>query len=346
MALSFWLETAGGLAPRPSLDGSADVDVAVLGAGYTGLWTAYELLRREPSLRVAVVERAYAGFGASGRNGGWCSSDLSLGLGGLTRRFGRDGARALQLAMFDTVDEIGRVCAAEGIDVQYEKGGMLLVARGRHQLADLEAAHQEYVAAGFGDRFTLLDAAQVHERVRVADVEAGIATDECAVVHPGRLVRGLAAAVERRGGVIYEDTPVTRFDTGSAPRLHTPEGVIHARTIVLAGEAYLTQFRRLHRRLLPVYSLIVVTEPVDDALWDEIGWRRRECLASMRLTVDYFSRTADGRIVVGGRGAPYHYGSRIKDEYDRHAPTHEMLRGTARSWFPALRGVRFTHAWG
>jgi glycine/D-amino acid oxidase-like deaminating enzyme len=121
---------------------------------------------------------------------------------------------------------------------------------------------------------------------------------------------------------------------------------VSAGTVVLAGEAYLTRLRSLHRQLIPVYSLIVLTEPLPADVWAAIGWERSELLASYRLSVDYLSRTADGRILFGGRGAPYRFGSPIRDAYDRHAPTHEMLRGMARAWFPPLRDARFTHAWG
>jgi glycine/D-amino acid oxidase-like deaminating enzyme len=121
---------------------------------------------------------------------------------------------------------------------------------------------------------------------------------------------------------------------------------VRARTIVLAGEAYLARLGKLRRQLLPIYSLIVLTEPLSEERWEGIGWEGRECVASNRYTVDYLSRTEDGRILFGGRGAPYHYGSRIQDEYDRHGPTHQTLRSTARDWFPALEGARFTHAWG
>lgn len=344
---SFWLETAGDdLTPRPALEGAIDCDVAILGAGTTGLWTAYYLLARRPALRVAVVESEIAGFGASGRNGGWCSSKLNIGLDVLAERHGKEAAGALQMAMYDAVDEIGRVCRAEGLDAQYAKGGALFLARGPHQLPML----REYAATldehGFGDRHRLLDAAQTVERIRVRGALGAIEFPTYATVHPGRLVRGLARAVERRGGTIYEQSPVTEFESGDAPRLRTARGEARAGLIVLAGEAYLTRFPALHRKLLPIYSLIVLTEPLSDRQWSSIGWRARECVASFRLSVDYLSRTADGRILFGGRGAPYHFGSAIRDEYDRDPPTHDMLRRMARDWFPELETARFTHAWG
>jgi glycine/D-amino acid oxidase-like deaminating enzyme len=344
---SFWLETAGEeLIPRPALEGTERADVAILGAGFTGLWTAYYLLKNDPSLRVVVLEGEVAGFGASGRNGAWCGSGFPVTPGELARRFGREAARGLIIEMRSTVDEVGRVAEAEGIDARYFRGGMLRVARGPGQLPAVRAAREAYRALGLGDDYRVLDAEETDRRVRITGAEGAFYNPHCATVHPGRLVRGLARAVERLGGRIFERSAVVDYETGVSPRLVTARGEIHAGTIVLAGEAYLTRFREMRRQVLPLYSLIVLTEPLSAAQWEEIGWEGRECVGSNRYTVDYLSRTADGRILFGGRGAPYHFGSRIKDEYDRHGPTHEMLRRTAREWFPALEGVRFTHAWG
>jgi len=344
---SFWLETAGeDLIPRPALEGSERADVAILGAGFTGLWTAYYLLKNDPSLRVVVLEGEIAGFGASGRNGAWCGSGFPVSPGELARRFGREAARGLIFEMQSTVSEVGRVAEAEGIDAQYFRGGMFRVARGSSQLPAVHAAHEAYHALGLGDDYRVLDAEETNRRVRITGAKGALYSPHCASVHPGRLVRGLAWAVERLGGTIFERSPVVGYETGGSPRFATAHGEVRAGTIVLAGEAYLTQFHELRRKLLPIYSLIVLTEPLSEAQWEEIGWEGRECVASNRYSVDYLSRTADGRILFGGRGAPYHYGSRIKDEYDRHAPTHEMLRRAAKSWFPALGDARFTHAWG
>jgi glycine/D-amino acid oxidase-like deaminating enzyme len=146
--------------------------------------------------------------------------------------------------------------------------------------------------------------------------------------------------------MIFEGTPVIDFKPGALPRLVTPNGDVRARTIVLAGEAYLAQLRPLHRQSLPVYSLIVLTEPISDALWAEIGWHGNECIASARYTIDYLSRTTDGRILFGGRGAPYHYGSRIDDTFDRHGSTHQTLKEMVFKWFPMLDGIKFSHEWG
>ncbi len=347
--VSFWLETAGDLTPRPPLDGTTECDVAILGAGYTGLWTAYYLLKRQPGLRVVIAESEIAGFGASGRNGAWCAPDLNISMERLARLHGEDAARRIQQATYDAVDEVGRVAAAEGIDSGFHKGGELIVALGPHHVPAIEGAFREYERFGFGERYRLLDAAGVADKVRIAGAVAGLWSGSAAIVHPGRLARGLAALVERIGARIVERTPVTDFRgavAGAPAALVTPRGEIRAPVIVLAGEAYLTRLPKLHRQLVPLYSLIVLTEPIDEARWDEIGWTGREVVASARLSIDYLSRTADGRILFGGRGAPYRLGSPITDAYDRHGPTHEMLRGFVRTWFPMLRDVQFTHAWG
>ncbi len=233
---SFWLETAGDdLTPRPPLDGSVAVDVAILGAGLTGLWTAYYLRRRRPSFRIAVVEAEIAGFGASGRNGGWCSPRFSVSPSVLRERVGRDAARAVFQTMRDTVDEVGRVLAEEGIDAHFAKGGSLRVALGPHQLQDLRDTQAAFEALGMRERYQMLDAAQTAARVRVAGAVAGLYNPDCAVVHPGRLVRGLARAVERRGATIYEQTQVADFVEGSSPRLVTTRGDVRAQVVVLAS---------------------------------------------------------------------------------------------------------------
>ncbi len=346
---SFWLETCGDdLTPRPRLEGTIDVDVAILGAGFTGLWTAYYLLQREPSAKVVILEQKIAGFGASGRNGGWLYPGFPVSLGELASRYGVETARAIHYAMRATVDEVERVLREEGIDAHFHRGGVLRLARGIHQVPALEETARTLERLGITDYAEWLSAEAVRERIRVTNAVAGLYSSHGAVIHPGRLVRGLARAVERRGATIFEETPVIEFRGGIRPVFRTPYGDVRARVLVLAGEAYLSQLRQLHRALIPIYSLIVLTEPIPDELWKELGWSNRELLSSQRLTVDYLQRTADGRIMFGGRGAPYRFGSRIADAFDRHGPTHEMLRQMCYEWFPALRlhGIRFTHAWG
>jgi glycine/D-amino acid oxidase-like deaminating enzyme len=352
-SVSFWLETCGDdLAARPALDGSIDADVAILGAGYTGLWTAYYLSRADPSLRIVILEREVAGFGASGRNGAWCAPGLNISLTRLERLHGRDAARRTWLAVHDAVAEVGRVAGREGIDIGWRRGGELQVARGPHEAPALEQALRELERFDLADGVELLDAASLDDRVRVAGATGALYHRDAAALQPARLARGLARLVERMGATLHERTAVTDFrprrgpGPAGRPALVTATGEVRAEAIVLAGEAYLTELTRLHRVLIPVWSLIVLTEPLPDDVWATIGWDGHELLGSPRHTVIYLSRTSDGRILFGGRGAPYAYGSRIREAYDQHPPTHAMLRDLARMWFPVLREARFTHAWG
>jgi glycine/D-amino acid oxidase-like deaminating enzyme len=346
-SVSYWLETSGDdLTPRPPLDGSVAVDVAILGAGYTGLWTAYSLLERDPSLRILIAEREIAGFGASGRNGAWCTSGFGAGPDLLTRRYGRAAARAVHDAMVDTVDEVGRVVSTERIDADYQKDGELSLAIGNHQLPALDAVQRSYDRLGVPEFAHRLDRAAATERLAVAGLVGGIWLPATAAVHPGRLVRGLARAVERKGATIVEHTAVKDVSTGARPALETNRGTVHADVVVLAGESYLAGLPRYRRALLPIYSLIVLTEPLSDAQLAEIRWTHRAVVHSQALTVDYLSRTRDGRVLFGGRGAPYHYGSAIRPDFDRHDVTHQRLRHAIVEWFPSLADVRTTHAWG
>jgi glycine/D-amino acid oxidase-like deaminating enzyme len=350
-SVSYWLETCGDdLTPRAPLDGSTSADVAILGGGYTGLWTAYYLLKQRPDLRVTILEREICGFGASGRNGAWCAPGLNISLGRLRKLHGHDAARRTYQAVFDAIDEIGAVARSEAIGIDWRRGGELEVARGPHETPGLAGSLRVLERFGFGDRYQLLDAAALGDRVRIEGATGALYTPDAAAIQPAKLARGLARTVERMGATIHEQTEVVdyrpRRDAHGSPALVTARGTVTADAVVLAGEAYLTRLPRLHRALIPIWSLIVLTEPLPDEAWAKIGWQHHELIGSPRYTVVYLSRTADGRLLFGGRGAPYRFGSPIRDEFDRHDHTHEMLRGLAREWFPILRDFKFTHAWG
>ncbi len=345
--VSYWLESCGDdLTPRESLDGSIDVDVAILGAGYTGLWTAYYLQQQDPSLSIAIVEREIVGFGASGRNGAWCTSGFGAGPSLLTKRYSVQVATAVHDAMVDTVAEVGRVCEAEGIDAQFQRDGEFLLARGPHQIDALDSVMREYDQIGRGDFCRRMNATEASEFLNVQGIAGAVHQPASAAIHPGRLVRGLARVVESRGARIFERTSAIKYTEGVNPILHTDNGDVRAKVVVLAGESYLSEFPKLHRQVMPVYSLIVLTEPLSGSQLEEINWTHRSVVHSASLLVDYLSRTADGRILFGGRGAPYHWGSKIRPEFDNHEPTHQRLRETFTEWFPQLGEMKFTHAWG
>ena len=345
---SFWLEHSGDdLTPRAPLDGSITVDIAILGAGFTGLWTAYHLLQRDPSLKVAVLEAEIAGFGASGRNGGWCFAGFPISPSQLTERYGRDTARAISLAMYDSVDDVGSVSEREGIDAHYAKGGELEIARAQHELEHIEEMYEEFRAIGLEDHYELFDAGQTAERIQVAGAVGSFWNREGAAIQPARLARGLARAVERHGGTIYEQTRVLDFMPGPpAPIFHTERGDVTARVIVLAGEAYLAEQPKMRRRILPITSHIVITEPLSDDIWAEIGWERREVVGGFGTEGGYLNHTADGRIAFGPYRSHYPFRSKISDEINLQPDIFEHGRRAAQSWFPMLEGVEFTHSWG
>lgn len=317
------------LAPRPPLDGDTEVDVAIVGAGFTGLWTAYHLLRGDPGLRVLVVERQIAGFGASGRNGGWCSALFPASEAALTRRHGRAAALAMGAAMRDTVDEVGKAVAAEGIACDWVKGGTVALARTPVQLRRARAE------PGF------VPAAEAAALVGATRVLGASYTPDCARIQPARLVRGLARAVERRGGRIVEATTATAV---GPRRVATDRGVVTAGTVVRATEAWSAQLTP--RSVVPVYSLIVATRPMPAAFWDAAGLAGGQTFTDHRHLIVYGQRTADDRLVFGGRGAPYHWRSRIAPAFDRDERVFAGLRAAARDLFPALRPADFSHAWG
>jgi glycine/D-amino acid oxidase-like deaminating enzyme len=343
---SLWLDLLDDdpLLPRPALPGRLEVDVAIVGAGYTGLWTAYYLRRADPRLRVAVLEREVAGFGASGRNGGWCSAFVAVNRRKLARRAAREATIALQREMFHTVDEVGRVAADEGIDCHWVKAGALQLATYPVQLARLAAGVERARRWGMGEADQrLLGRDEAAERVRAAGLLGAVWTPHCAAVDPARLARGLAAAVERLGVAIYETTRVTRIRPG---RADTTAGPVRAEVVVRATEGYTATLPGTRRAVVPLYSLMVATEPLPAETWDRIGWSGRELVAAGGHQFVYAQRTHDGRIALGGRGAPYHFGSRIRPGFDLDERVHGRLRAALGQLLPQAAEARITHRWG
>jgi glycine/D-amino acid oxidase-like deaminating enzyme len=348
---SLWLDQLDEpLIARPSLDGDTDVDVAIVGAGYSGLWSAHALLRADPSLRVLVIEREMVGFGASGRNGGWCVGELAGGLGGAVATWGREAGVAMTRAIIDTVGEIARSVASEGIECGFEPGGVLRLARTEPQLRRQHDEILEYRHHGFGDEvLRALGAGETVGRVAATGVLGGLHYTPGARVQPARLVRGLADAVERMGATIVEHTAAVDVIGGTPatrPMVVTDRGDVRADVVVRATEAYTRDLPGLRRTLVPLYSLMVATAPLDDATWESIGLREHETFADDRRMVIYGQRTTDGRIAFGGRGAPYRFGSGIDPATESRSDVHDRISATLVELFPQLDGVEVTHRWG
>jgi glycine/D-amino acid oxidase-like deaminating enzyme len=349
--LSLWWDGLDGpLTARPALAGDTDVDVAIVGGGFTGLWTAYYLLQAQPGTRVAVLEADVAGSGASGRNGGWCSALFAASGTRMARDYGPDAARAMLAAMRHSVDEVGRASAAEGIDCRFAKGGTVVVARNPAQKERARSEVAEAQALGLGaDDLRWLEPSEAAQMITVTGMLGATYTPHCAALDPARLARGLARAVERLGGHIYEQSAVDDIipgATGRRPVARANGATVRADVIVRALEGWTPVLPGYRRVLAPVYSLMIATEPLPTTFWDEAGLAQRQTFSDGRHLIIYGQRTADGRLAFGGRGAPYHFGSAVRPDFDRVPEVHGELRRALVELFPALAEVEVTHAWG
>ncbi len=343
---SLWHDNhPGPLDPRSPLAGDAQVDVAIVGGGYTGLWTAYYLLRLDPSLRILVIEKEIVGFGASGRNGGWCVGELAAGPDRHEQVAGNDAARRFLAELFDSVDEVGRVAEREGFDCHFAKGGTISLARNRAQLTR-QRKKVEHYQRRFGltdDDIRLLGADEARSHLDATDVMGALFYAHTAALHPVRLVRGLGESVEGLGAIIAEQTTATAIESD---RVVTDRGTVRADVVVRALEGYTATLENHGRTLSPLYSLMVATEPLTDDLWAKIGLAERQTFADDRHLVIYGQRTADGRIAFGGRGAPYLFGSRIDQATEQRSRIHDRIAETLVELLPALKSVAITHRWG
>jgi glycine/D-amino acid oxidase-like deaminating enzyme len=343
---SLWSDTLpdGERSAGSPLAGDADVDVAIVGAGLTGLWTAWYLLQRDPDLRVAVLERETVGFGASGRNGGWCSALLPMSLPSLARRHGDAAARRMQSAMHHTVEEVGRFARDHADPDVYRRGGTLELARSRPQADRLRDDVELHRRFGFGDDdYRWLDAAEASEMCSATDVVGAVYTPHCATVHPLRLTHAVARAVLAAGGAVHDHTEVLELASG---RVTTVRGTVRAAVCVRATEGYTCRLPGERRSLLPIYSLMIATEPLPDETWAEIGLHDRPTFSDGRHMLVYGQRTADGRIAFGGRGAPYHFGSAIEPAFDTDPGIRDLLSSGLRELLPQIGDAAVTHHWG
>ncbi|WP_234004177.1 FAD-binding oxidoreductase, partial [Nocardiopsis sp. SBT366] len=315
--VSFWFREDGLPERRAPLPGDADYDVCVVGAGYTGLWAAYYLKKDQPDLRVCVVEREFAGFGASGRNGGWLSAEFSGSQEDYARSHGKPAMIALQRALMNTVDEVVSVAETEGIEADVVKGGMRVVASNPAQRERLQA-HIDYLQdwGYWPDDIHMVDLDHAPP-IAVEGAVAAAYSPHAARVQPARLVTGLARVVEALGVEIFEDTPVTEIrprQGSERPSVVTEHGTVRADHVLRATEGFTSTLRGQRRRWRPMYSSMIVTEPIPADLWERIGWQGRELLRDSAHSYVYAQRTADDRIAIGGRGAPHRLGASEDNE--------------------------------
>ena len=342
--VSFWFADIGGLPKtrRAPLIGAATADVAIIGAGYTGLWTAYYLKQAAPDLRVSIVEKDFAGYGASGRNGGWLTGGFAWNPETYARDTGEGPVRAMVEAMNGTVDDVIRVALREGIDADIRRTEELMVATSPAQLARMrsEIAHRAHW--GEAGRIHEINAAETRARVAIPGALGAMVVTDVARIQPAKLVRGLADAVERLGVTLFESSEVTTIAPG---RISTGQGQLTAPIILRCTEGFTATLPGLKRDWLPLNSAQIVTEPLPPAVWDQIGWTGHEILGDFNNAYCYCQRTREGRIVVGARGVPYRFGSAIDRDGIPDAETLRRLTAILHRHFPAARQARIDHAW-
>jgi len=345
----WWSSLELPVAPRAALGRHLDVDVAIIGGGFTGLWTARELKRRDPSLRIVVLEKEVCGFGASGRNGGWASAFYPLGDEAIISRHGRAAFDRLRRQLQQGVRTLGQSLAGDGIDADFVQGGTLDFARSELQARRLQQRVRDARELGYAlEDLVWLEEREARERGRVAGALGATYSPHCARLHPARLVRGLAEVNERLGVEIYENSRVTRVMGSkgtSAAEVATAGGSVHARFVVRATEGFTPTLAGERRRVAPLFSLMIASEPQSRGFWDEAGFGHYETFADDRHLIIYGQRTRDDRIAFGGRGAPYHFGSTVEPRFDENPKVFSLLEATLRELLPHLEGG-VAYRWG
>ena len=332
----------------PEIDHSESFDVVIVGAGYSGLWTAHHLLNLNPSLSVAILDARQPGFGASGRNGGWCSAFSPMSLEAVAAQSNRQGAIDLQNALVASVDEIGAHVASSGIDCGWHKGGTLSFASSQLQLQRITENINMSRDFGYDDSFMdYLSPSQAEDRVRIRGSHGASYSPHCAALQPAQLVDGLVHQLLSRNVRFFGSTRVMEISPHRV-LAETPKGnaTIKAKWIVRATEGFTARIDQFRRDVAPLYSYMIATEPLSEAQWNDIGWTNRETVSDGRNLVIYVQRTADGRIAFGGRGAPYKFASRIGSNFDNNPKIHSLIEKSMREMFPSIVDVPVTHRWG
>ena len=340
--VSFWYADIGMPQRRAALPGDTTADVAIIGAGYTGLWTAYYLKKARPALDVMVLEKDFAGFGASGRNGGWLMGTFAWNHARYAAHTSRESVLDMVAALETTVDEVIRVADSEGIDADILRTDELCVATHPahlQRLRDTLAAHRHW---GEGHRAREIDPEESRARIAIPGTLGGLVVSGMARVQPAKLVRGLARACERLGVRIVEGTTVTEYDSG---RVTTTKGQVKAPIILRATEGFTAGIKGHKRDWLPLNSAQIATPPLPPEVWDKIGWQGHELFHDYYNSYCYCQRTREGRITVGARGVPYLYGSAMDRNGAPDAETIRRLTEVLHRHFPAAAPFGIDHAW-
>jgi glycine/D-amino acid oxidase-like deaminating enzyme len=345
---SWWLEQAlaaeGNPQPAPALAGDATADLAIVGGGYTGLWTALALRERAPALRITLLEAEICGHGPSGRNGGFLHGYWGA-FASILPVLGEELALELARAGERIVPSIRAWAEARGEDIWLREAGMLGVSAAPAQDAAVDGAVAAAASVGHPDQAVALTSEELAQRISSPVFRGGVFYPDGATVHPGLLVRGLRRAALDAGVTLHEGTRVTAVRAGSPNELETPRGILRAPEVVLATNAALTGWKPAGRNLTNFGSYVVLTEPAPERL-AEIGWTGGEGIFDERMFLHYFRTTNDGRVLMGSGTGPIGFGGRIDDRFSRDVPTAARAEAGLRRLLPGLAGVRVERAWG
>jgi glycine/D-amino acid oxidase-like deaminating enzyme len=343
--LGFWqaVQTPPGPAPAPGLEADLEVDTVIVGGGYTGLWTALALAERDPSHRIAILEAEHFGFGASGRNGGWLSAKPVGKRRVLADRFGRDRVVATERLLLEAMRAIPSILEAAGHPIDAHPGGWLQIARTRAELERCEAAVADARSWGLdASRVRILDAKAVRARIGVAGAVGGISSPDNVRIDPMALINGLCALADAANIQRYGDSRVVSI---SKRAVATARGHrVHARHVVVATEGYSSALPSRSRQLLPLNSAMIATRQLTTDEWEQVGWQGREGIAGSAHTYFYGQRTPDDRIILGGRGKPYRFGSAFDDRGRVDAATVRSLEALTTELF-GIHDLRAEFAW-
>ncbi len=344
--ISYWLAASDAPPQRPAIAGNVTADVVIVGGGFTGLWTAIALTDTDPDLRVVVLEAASVGYGASGRNGGFCSASLTHGLANGILHF-PDELAVLEREGIDNLAALVDFTRTEGIDCDLEETGILDVADKRHQVDEFRAWVDE--AAEWGEELVFLDRDEIQAEVHSPLWQAGLyrPPGRDVILDPAKLVRGLARVAERRGVAIHEGSRVTSVARRAGRvEVRTADATLTADHVVVATSAYSGWLKRLSAHFVPVYDYVLVSEPMTQEQRDSIGWKRRQGMSDGNNQFHYFRLTADDRILWGGYDAIYYFNNGVGPELDRRPETFARLEQQFRAAFPQLADLRFPYRWG
>ena len=340
---NFWFQAADleHQALNPPLKGNHTADIVIIGGGFTGLSSAYHLSRSFPNKKIVLLEGACCGYGASGRNGGFCDAGFS-GLLPFVESVGPElGRKAFDASLFG-INQIKRLVAEHGIQCDFEENGMLETAVNDEQAKELEKHRTTYKAMGLDT--TLVQGKDLEAEVRSPRHIAGLKFPYGGILNPAKLARGMKPVIERAGVEVHERTVVLRVTPGKVHRVETEMGEINAPVLVLGLNGYSPRLGFFRDRVLPLCSYVIATEPLTAAQWESIGWQHRQGIADMRVLFDYQRPTADGRIVIGGSDAPYFADDALSS--GNYKPALEALTRSLFTTFPQLEGLRIEHAWG